>query len=224
MQKKNKTVASNFNKPKATNLSIKIPKDKDKNKDNVTINSNDSLASSVINLKEKNFDLTELNNLLSENKIPTYKNTSTFQIDSLIYEHRESIFHGLLYHEGKNVEVFIKRYPFNTQEDLNVVLNEMNIILTLTNSKLAISKTISYLYGVYIDDAIGDENESDHFYTIYEYFPIHTTSLSLNLPNINYFQKLIIMKNILKFVLSMHSLGIIHRDLKLEYFFFDHKF
>lgn len=179
---------------------------------------NPELEESVaLSNKSEEINLAPLQNVLREHEITIYPNENSFMLETLIYQHRESIYKGLVFYEGKNIEAYIKKYSLNSQEELEIILNELEVVFEILNSGLIMSKNLNKIYGVYIDI---DEN---YMYTFYEYNS-SSNNLGTCLLHINYFQKLIILKNILKFVLDIHSLGIIHRDIRLEYFYVDSKF
>jgi serine/threonine protein kinase len=169
---------------------------------------------------EGSFDINNLLNLLQENQICQFS-CHLFSLEHLIYRHRQQVYKGNLEIENKNFEVYIKKYSLNSRKELDIILNELEIILYISekkNSAVSVNKNLNSLLGVSID------RDDNYFYTIYEYLPYESTNLSCNLITMNYFQKLIVLKNLLKFTLDLHSLGIIHRDLRLEHFFIDQRF
>lgn len=167
---------------------------------------------------EESICLDPLINLINNNQIVSY-NFDAFDQGSLLYKHREWIYHGSLNHNGEKKDVYIKKYSVNNEQELEIALNELKIIITLSDRKHKVSRRIFELYGIHLD------KEDNYLFTFFEYIDYETSCLSLNLMNFNqYKEKLIVMKNILKFVFYLHSLGIIHRDIRLEYFFIDDKF
>jgi len=149
---------------------------------------------------------------MKQNNIVQLKERTDFKLDNLLYKHRQYIYKGLLFDITK---VFVKRYSLTSIEDITIILNELDIIETLVHSKLEIVKMVQTLLAVYID------KENNLFYTFFEYLPFRTSCLAYQIFTMDQKEKINTLRNLLKFVLDLHAEGIIHRDLRLDFFLLD---
>lgn len=151
--------------------------------------------------------LAPLKHIIKVNNISVIESHSHFVLESLLYKHREAVYRGVLSLKGVWTDVIVKKYSINTRDELSHVVNELDIMMTLDKAKYRLK-----LFGVFTDA------NDNYFYTFFKSLKNNITSL---LPKFTSLQKLIVLRNLLKFMLDFHSLGIIHRDIKLDIFWLD---
>ena len=142
----------------------------------------------------------------------------------------QKYFHILDKITGGIINTFIKCFNVNNITEMNEIYTELEIYFKLIDSESPefINKMIAFFY----------DSQNSCFYTFYEYFKL---SLIQEIINFDYKQenneveeneeesdttnnsneKLMIMSQLLRILILLHSNGIIYRDFSLDYFTYD---
>jgi serine/threonine protein kinase len=169
----------------------------------------------------------EIEDFLHSNEIKLL-DSNNFSIEKKpLYQHRDVIFLGNIFVNNNEKMCFIKCFNFNNETELNEIMKELHIFFTVSQN----SNFCNEMFGYYFDDV------NKCLYIFYEYFKlkiinvvinydlkenserISNDEISLEKETIN--EKYLILNQLTNFLSFIHSRGIIHRDLSLEYFYFD---
>ena len=169
----------------------------------------------------------EIEDFLHSNEIKLL-DSNNFSIEKKpLYQHRDVIFLGNIFVNNNEKMCFIKCLNFNNETELNEIMKELHIFFTVSQN----SNFCNEMFGYYFDDV------NKCLYIFYEYFKlkiinvvinydlkenserISNDEISLEKETIN--EKYLILNQLTNFLSFIHSRGIIHRDLSLEYFYFD---
>ena len=179
--------------------------------------------------------ITEIHELINylDNKKILELDALDFSIEKQLYQHRDVIFYGrakLSEEDEEGTPSFIKCFNVNNITEMNEIYTELEIYFKLIDSESPefINKMIAFFY----------DSQNSCFYTFYEYFKL---SLIQEIINFDYKQenneveeneeesdttnnsneKLMIMSQLLRILILLHSNGIIYRDFSLDYFTYD---
>ena len=215
-----------------------VIKKKKKSSRNVLIN---NLETKVFNQKIYDFD--EFMDYINKLKLRELEEKE-FIIDTKLYQHRDVIFKGKILSKTDKIEskTFIKCFNMNNIIEMNEIVREIVIYKILFQHK---KKYFCKMLAYYLDE------ENNCFYLFYEYFEqtlldiiknvssqniiidnnyIADEDISSNIQDqsVNKSKSIIqtndkyeIFKQLLDFLLALHSNGTIHRDLSLKYFYYD---
>ena len=189
------------------------------NKENKKLinNNNISINSSFFEEIEKNVNYNPLLNLLDSKDISKINNRNSFNLDDLLYVHKDSIYFGKI----RDINYYIKKVVIKNTFQLNLIMNELNILF-----KLLFSRNPNSQNNPYINKLEYYFFENKELYLFYEYEPISLLKGIYQIENDNIKNddeiiknKLFIVNKLLRFVVMLHSNNILHRDIKLDYFF-----
>ena len=197
------------------NNSINNENSNDENNENVI---NDiSIHSSFFEEIEKNIDYNILLNLLISKDISKINNRNSFSLDTLLYVHKDSVYVGKI----RDINYFIKKVVIKNSFQLNLIIDELNILFKLLYNRDPNNQNNPYINKLYYYFF-----ENKELYLFYEYEPISLLKGIYQIENDNNNKdeeinknKLFIVNKLLRFVVMLHSNNILHRDIKLEYFF-----
>ena len=199
---------------------------------NLKENNEEENKNQIFTFSKRINDISELISFMQLKKILELGSLD-FSIEKQLYQHRDVIFLGrakLSENDDEGTQTFIKCFNVNNVIEMNEIFRELEIYFKLIESETPeyINKIIAYFY----------DEQNSCFYTFYEYFKL---SLIQEIMNFDYKQenneideneeesdstnnsneKLMIMSQLLKILILLHSNGIIHRDFSLDYFTFD---
>ena len=186
------------------------------------INNNDNINNLSINSSffeeiEKNLDYNLLLNLLDSKDISKINNRNSFNLDDLLYIHKDSVYVGKI----RDINYFIKKVVIKNSFQLNLIIDELNILFKLLYNRDPNNQNNPYINKLYYYFF-----ENNELFLFYEYEPISLLKGIYQIENDNINKdeeinknKLFIVNKLLKFVVMLHSNNILHRDIKLEYFF-----
>ena len=166
-----------------------------------------------IYLNSKNINLLDFNNFSIEKKH--------------LYQHRDVIFLGNINNYNNEKNCFVKCFNFNNETELNEIMRELTIFFNVFEN----TNFCNEIFGYYFDDV------NKCLYIFYEYFKLKIINVVINYDlkenseknsneeisfekeNLN--EKYLILNQLKNFLAFIHSNGIIHRDLTLDYFYYD---
>ena len=178
----------------------------------------------IIMKTDKFLDVTPLLEMFKEKKIPSLISNVEFEIGNIVYQHKDEVYQGK-FHPMNDDErnVFIKKASIRNKSEYDIVMREMKILfklIFLNNSSKQNNPFINDLLYYYYDSS------DRYLYTFFE---------GSDIPLINYImsieskdipsediikEKLEILSQMLSFVVMLHSNNILHRDLRMEAFYY----
>ena len=151
-----------------------------------------------------------------------------FSIDNQLYQHRDVVFLGKIQTKESNpVQAFIKCFNMNNLTEMNEIIREVDIYMTLyQENKKFFCKILAYYF----------DTQNSSFYLFYQYFKRQLLDIIINLDltkkikNISSASsedesssggpslittniKMEIFKQLVEFLVLLHTKGTIHRDL-----------
>lgn len=194
------------------------------NRNNTVENPKSANLSKNLNIDKVNdVDIKELLEIMRRYHKTSLTDLNDFIIGKQLYQHRDEIFLGKVKSENGDIPCFIKCFSITNENELNEAITEMKIyfkLLNIKNSEYSLTNT-------FINDFLYYYHDQPHsyFYVFYQFFPDSLTNFFIT-SDFNNSAKTIkppIFQNILEFLILIQSNGIVHRDLRFEYFTIDPK-
>ena len=173
---------------------------------------------------DKYLDTSPLIKIFQDKEIPTLIANIEFELGTLLFQHKDDVFLGK-YHPMNDDEkpVFIKRSSIRNKNEFDTLVAEVNILFRLmyvNNDKKQQNPYICKLLYYYYDC------NDRYFYTFYESTEGNLLNYIISIENKDILpeemlkEKLEILQKLLNFFVILHSNNIIHRDFRLDYFFY----
>lgn len=176
--------------------------------DNKHINKEESMSNNEINIKHL---ILEAKSLGIE--IINFEDIAINE--EVIYKHRDKLKSGILDYKHKRKRVFCKIIKLKSNTTIIAVIRELKILKKFKNEKFMLK-----CYGISV-------NESSSKVIILYNLKKDLITLSEYIQNSDIFSEknsILITRNLLKFLLKIHSLGTIHRDINENFIFIDNNF
>ena len=192
-----------------------------KKKENLLSPKKDNLSTNLNIDKEGDIDISELVSIMQRYNKYSLNDLNDFIIEKQLYQHRDEIFLGKIKIDSKETPCFIKCFSLTNEYEVSEAVREMKIyfkLLNIKNSEFSLTNIFinDFLYYFY-------DKPHNYFYVFYQFFQDSLTYyyVASDFNNSAKIAKNSILQKLLRFLVLLQTNGIIHRDLRFEYFTID---